>query len=80
MAASPTAGYASPGCPTADQLGAQLISALAEADDREPEPEPEPEPGPRTKQWATATGLAGADKDVLVDVMAAVLTGANSVS
>ncbi len=52
--------------PTADQLAERVVSALDEAAEREPEPDK------RSKLRGLATGLGGAGRDVLVDVMAAV--------
>ena len=54
--------------PTADQLAARLVTALGEAAERESEPEK------RTRLRGLASGLGGAGRDVLVDVMAAVVT------
>lgn len=54
--------------PTADQLAARVVSALNQTAEREPEPEKQ------SKLRGLATGLGGAGRDVLVDVMAAVVT------
>ena len=54
--------------PTADQLAERVVSALDDAAEQEQEPQK------RSKLRGLATGLGGAGKDVLVEVLASVVT------